>query len=50
VQTYVCGKAKEAPSVDVTRGDIVEAELGRLIEKPAAVEDPEAPVELAGAA
>jgi hypothetical protein len=50
VQTKVCGKAKEAPSVDVTRGEIVEAELGRLIEKLAAVEDPEAPVELAGAA
>jgi hypothetical protein len=36
--------------VDVTRGEIVKTELDRLIEKPAAVEDPEAPVEPAGAA
>lgn len=29
MQTYVCGRAKEAPSVDVTRGEMVEFELDR---------------------
>jgi hypothetical protein len=33
VQTNVCSRAKEARSVDVTRGEIVEAELDRLIER-----------------
>jgi hypothetical protein len=33
VQTFVCGRAKEAHDVDVTRGEIVEAELDRLIAK-----------------
>jgi hypothetical protein len=32
-QTFVCGRAKGAPSVDVMRGEIVEAELDRLIER-----------------
>jgi hypothetical protein len=36
--------------MDVTRGEMVETELDRLIEKLATVEDPEAPVELAGTA
>jgi hypothetical protein len=35
--------------VDLTRGEFVEVELDRLIGKPAAVEDLEAPVEPAGA-
>lgn len=32
-QTNVCGEAKEAPSVHVTREEMVEAELDRLITK-----------------
>jgi hypothetical protein len=33
MQTNVCGRAKEAPSVDVMRGEIVETGLDRLIAK-----------------
>ena len=29
MKTYVCGRAKEAPIVEMTCGDIVEAELDR---------------------
>ena len=32
-QTYVCGKAKEAPSVDVKREEMGETELNRLAEQ-----------------
>jgi hypothetical protein len=31
VQTYVCGRAKEASGVDIARGELVEAELDRFI-------------------
>jgi hypothetical protein len=41
VQTNVCRMAKEAHDVDVTRGEIVEAGLGRPIERRSRRKDPD---------